>query len=213
MTPLESPLYIAVAGNIGVGRQLLTRYLAEDIGAHAQYDLLDSNPFFSKLYDDPKAFAFASQLCFLAQTFVQQCEIYTSVVPVVQARSMAEHFHVFVKSLQMRGMVNKRQFDELDRVYHSFAGVIRPPDLLIVLKAPVGVLLDRIEQRDRPGEKVDRDYLLHLDERYDEWLKKYRQKNLGPIVEIDVASHDMREPDERREAIKLVRAAMAELKR
>lgn len=195
------PLYIAVGGNIGVGRELLTRYLAEEIGARPQYELLDSNPFFTRQYEDLRHWAFPSQLCFLAQTFVQQCEILTSVVPVVQARSMAEHFHVFVKSLHNQGYLSDEQFEELDRNYHSYASVIRPPDLLVILRASLTVLEDRIAKRGRPGEKVSRDYLVDLEKCYDEWLAKYRSKNLSPVLEIDTYEYDMHEPDDRRKII------------
>jgi deoxyadenosine/deoxycytidine kinase len=197
----RQPLYIAVGGNIGVGRELLTRYLAEEIGARPQYELLDSNPFFTRYYEDPRRWAFASQLCFLAQTFVQQCEIQTSVVPVVQARSMAEHFHVFVKSMHLRGYLTDEQLAELNRNYHSYAAVIRPPDLLVILRASLTVLEERIEKRGRPGEKVDRDYLTILEKCYDEWLAKYRSKNLSPILEIDTDEYDLHEADDRRRMI------------
>jgi deoxyadenosine/deoxycytidine kinase len=213
LVPDAPPLYIALAGNIGVGRSLMARYLADEIGAHAQYELLDSNPFFTRFYDAPKDYAFPSQLCFLAQSFVQQCEILTSVVPVVQARSMAEHFHVFVKSMAMRGLLSEEQLHELDRSYHSFATVIRPPDLLVVLRAPVGVLWERIQERDRPGEHLEREYIAQLEERYDEWLEKYRGKALSPILEIDVAQLDVRDPEERRQAIKLVKDELERNKR
>lgn len=200
----RAPSYIVLAGNIGVGRRQLTRYLAEQIGAYPQYDELESNPFFVNFYDDPARHAYAAQLCFMAQTFVQQCEILTSAVPVVQSRSLAERFHVFVKALHEQGHLSDEQLSELDQQYHAYAAVIRPPDLLVFLRAPTEVLLERVRQRDRPGEHVDEAYLELLERHYSSWLDKYRAKDLSPILEIDVAQLDLRDPNSREDAIKLV---------
>lgn len=198
------PLYIAVGGNIGVGRQILTRYLAEHIGAHPQYELLEANPFFTRYLEDPKAYAFPSQLCFLAQTFVQQCDILTSVVPVVQARSMAEHFHVFVKSLRFLGYLTEKQFKELERIYDVYSSQIRPPDLLVILRASLPILEARIAERSRPGEHVGIEYLEHLEKSYDAWLDKYRQKNLSPVLEINTDELDLHNRDERLKIISMI---------
>ena len=75
------------------------------------------------------------------------------------------------------------------------------------------MLWERVQERDRPGEQISNDYIVHLEERYDEWLEKYRGKSLSPILELDVARLDVRVPDERREAIRLVKDELERLAR
>ena len=57
-----------------------------------------------------------------------------------------------------------------------------PPDLLIYLKAPVSVLMDRIRRRARNMETgISPDYLNLLDSFYDEWLGAF---DLCPVLTI-----------------------------
>ena len=64
--------YIAVEGPIGVGKTSLARRLAEEFECQLVQELADDNPFLSKFYDDPKRWAFQTQLHFLLSRQRQQ---------------------------------------------------------------------------------------------------------------------------------------------
>lgn len=208
----EQPLYIAVGGPIGLGRSLLTRYLAEELGAHAQYELVDANPFLEDFYTDPAGYAFPSQLAFLARAFVQVCDLMTSEIPVVQDRLMGEHFHVYTRQLHLDGHLDDEQFAELERIFHSYVSVVRRPDLLVYLRAGVPALVERIAERNRFAEQLDSAYLERLDVRYQEWIADYRSKNVSPVLELDANELDIREPGPRATAIAAVKAELARLR-
>ena len=61
---------------------------------------------------------------------------------------------------------------------------IRPPDLLIYLKASVPTLVNQIQRRGREYESGIRlDYLSKLNERYENWIDGYKE---GKLLTINV---------------------------
>jgi deoxyadenosine/deoxycytidine kinase len=60
------------------------------------------------------------------------------------------------------------------RLYDLIVSTLPRPDLLIFLKAPVNVLLKRIQIRARSIEdSIDPDYLALLDKYYAEWIDSF----------------------------------------
>ena len=65
---------------------------------------------------------------------------------------------------------------------------VQPPELLIYLRADIPKLVQQIEKRGRDFEYAMRlDYLRKLNERYEEWISKYK---LGKLLIIDVNKLD-----------------------
>lgn len=64
-------------------------------------------------------------------------------------------------------------------------GLIRPPDLLIYLRASISTLVNQIQKRGREYENSIRlDYLRQLNDRYESWIKGYTMGKLL-IVNVD----------------------------
>jgi deoxyadenosine/deoxycytidine kinase len=62
---------------------------------------------------------------------------------------------------------------------------IKPPDLLIYLRASVPTLVRQIQKRGRDYEASIRlDYLKSLNDRYEEWINGYKEGKLM-IVDVD----------------------------
>jgi deoxyadenosine/deoxycytidine kinase len=61
---------------------------------------------------------------------------------------------------------------------------IKPPDLLIYLRASIPTLVNQIQKRGRDYEDSIRlDYLRRLNERYEAWISTYRHKLL--IIDVE----------------------------
>ena len=61
---------------------------------------------------------------------------------------------------------------------------IKPPDLLIYLKASVPTLIKQIERRGREYESSIRlDYITSLNNRYNSWIEEYSNRKL--IINMD----------------------------
>jgi len=103
---------------------------------------------------------------------------------IVADRSIYEDA-IFAKVQYLRGDMDDD--DYLKTYYPHFtllAKILKPPDLMIYLRATLDTLVYRISRRAREMEKsIDRGYLQMLLNAYEEWIAEYPHKKL--IVETD----------------------------
>jgi deoxyadenosine/deoxycytidine kinase len=59
--------FVAVAGNIGVGKSTLVTLLSQSLGWQAFYEPEGDNPYLADFYQDMRQWAFQSQVFFLAR--------------------------------------------------------------------------------------------------------------------------------------------------
>ena len=64
-------MYIAIAGNIGVGKSSLTQLLAEHYHLRPVYEAVNKNPYLEDFYQDMPRYAFHSQMFFLSERLEQ----------------------------------------------------------------------------------------------------------------------------------------------
>ncbi|MCX8481918.1 MAG: deoxynucleoside kinase, partial [Sediminibacterium sp.] len=69
-----TPTYIAIEGNIGVGKTTLATLLATKLNATLILEEFADNPFLQKFYENPKQYAFSLELSFMAERYKQQKE-------------------------------------------------------------------------------------------------------------------------------------------
>ena len=80
------------------------------------------------------------------------------------------------------GNMAERDYLAYRRLFDLVMGSLPSPNLLVYLKCPVDVLMERIRRRARNIETgISADYLSLLDSFYDEWLKAY---DLSPVLTI-----------------------------
>jgi deoxyadenosine/deoxycytidine kinase len=105
---------------------------------------------------------------------------------VVQDRTIYEDAEVFARNLYLQGLMDERDFRAYHDLFYMMLEFLRPPDLVIYLRAPVDVLLDRIRTRSRDYEReIPRPYLMQLNERYEDWVARF---TLCPVLTVDAAS-------------------------
>ncbi|MBK9107992.1 MAG: deoxynucleoside kinase [Saprospiraceae bacterium] len=166
--------HIAVAGNIGCGKTSL----CEVLGHHYQWDILyedtTTNPYLSDFYYDMTRWSFNLQVYFLNSRFRQIVEIQKGENTVIQDRTIYEDAHIFAPNLHEMGLMSKRDFDNYFSLFQIMMSTIRPPDLIIYLKASIPTLVNHIQMRGRDYEgNMSLDYLKKLNQRYDDWIEMY----------------------------------------
>ena len=67
--------YIAVEGVIGVGKTSLAKKLAKHFNGKKLLEGFEENPFLKDFYNNPRQFAFPTQLFFLLSRYRQQQDI------------------------------------------------------------------------------------------------------------------------------------------
>lgn len=181
-------MHIAIVGNIGAGKTTLAQKLAQ----HFKWDLfleaVDNNPYLKDFYEDMPRWAFHLQIYFLNSRFQQVKQISASDRPIIQDRTIYEDAFIFARNLHQSGLMTQRDYENYLGIFNSIINMVKAPDLMIYLKADLPKLIEQIEKRGRDYENNIRlDYLRHLNEHYDSWMKSY---DLGKLLVIDVNKLD-----------------------
>ena len=178
--------HVAVAGNIGAGKSSLTQIISDYFKWEAYYERVDDNPYLADFYQDMRRWSFNLQIFFLSTRFNQQRMIELSPYSVAQDRSIYEDAEIFARNLYEMSLMSGRDYKNYTELFKIMTTYLRPPDLLVYLRASVPTLVRHIQSRGRDFENSIRiEYLERLNVLYDEWIERY---HFGPklIIEADV---------------------------
>lgn len=184
MTNLPSHIkHIAIAGNIGAGKTTLAAKLSKHFDWGVHFEDADNNPYLEDFYNDMVRWSFNLQIYFLQSRFQQIIKIRTGTQTVIQDRSIYEDANIFAPNLHDMGLMSKRDFDNYLTLFNTMVSQIKPPDLMIYLKAGIPTLVNHIQTRGREYEgNMSLDYLKRLNNRYDKWMSDYKE---GPLLVIN----------------------------
>ena len=172
--------YVAVAGNIGVGKSTLVGKLSEKLHWEPYYEPVAENPYLDDFYSDMQTWAFHSQVFFLTHRLRSHRELMEHPTSVVQDRSVYEDAEIFAKNLFLQGHINERDYGTYRKLFDLLITLLPPPDLVVYLRASVETLQKRIAQRGRDIEsKISVEYLSQLNKLYEEWIEGF---SLSPIL-------------------------------
>ncbi len=174
--------FIAVAGNIGVGKSTLVHLLCEKMGWEPFYEPVTENPYIADFYKDMNAWSFHSQVFFLTHRLRIHQRILSFSGSVIQDRSIYEDAEVFAHNLYVQGNLNERDYETYRALYLTVSDFIPPPDLVIYLRATAATLQRRISLRDRDYErKIPTEYLDQLNTLYEQWINNF---GLCPVLTV-----------------------------
>ena len=174
--------FIAIAGNVGVGKSTLTTMLAQRLGWEPFYEAVGDNPYLADFYKDMQRWSFHSQIFFLSRRLRHHRQLLDSPNSVVQDRSVYEDAEVFARNLYQQGTLNERDYRSYRELYEVLVLFLPPPDLVVYLKASVPTLLERIIRRGRDFERdISPLYLQRLNELYNAWIEDF---TLCPVLTI-----------------------------
>ncbi len=166
--------FIAVAGNIGVGKSTLVQMMQERLGWQPFYEAVVDNPYLADFYGDMPRWAFQSQVFFLTRRLHAHRALLDAPGVAVQDRSVYEDAQVFARNLYRQGAMVERDYRTYEELYHVLTEFLPPPDLIVYLRASVDTLMRRIAQRGRQYEKnISHGYLAQLNELYEEWITTF----------------------------------------
>ncbi len=181
---VRPPLYVAVAGNIGAGKSTLTQILADTFGWEPFFESVDDNPYLADFYGDMRRWSFNLQVYFLSSRFTHQKSIEAAGRSVVQDRSIYEDVEIFARNLHEMNLMDGRDHANYVDLFGIMTSYLRPPDLLVYLRASVPTLVRQIQSRGREFESGIRiDYLESLNTLYEDWIARYPYPKM--IVETD----------------------------
>jgi deoxyadenosine/deoxycytidine kinase len=185
---------ILVAGNIGSGKTSITERVGARLGWQTGYESVADNPYLPDFYADMRQWSFHLQIFFLGHRAQQHWQLAQSAQSAIADRSIYEDAYIFARALHHLQNLDERDYAAYRTVYELVTAQLPKPDLLIYLKTPVPVLLERIQRRGRDMESgITAEYLSLLETFYEEWLSSF---DLCPLLTIQTNDLDfVRNPD------------------
>ena len=173
---------ILVAGNIGSGKTSLTERIGARLGWRTAYESVSDNPYLPDFYRDMRAWSFHLQIYFLGHRAQQHLDMWNDPRSAIIDRSIYDDAAIFARALHHLGNLNERDYQTYRKVFDLIIQTLPPPSLLIYLRAPVEVLIERIRQRGREIESsITPQYLQLLESFYDDWMRTF---DLCPVLTI-----------------------------
>jgi deoxyadenosine/deoxycytidine kinase len=174
--------FVLVAGNIGTGKTSLTERFGEKLGWETAFESVADNPYLSDFYKDMAAWAFHLQVFFLGHRADQHIELANARRSAIIDRSIYEDAEIFARAALDLGTISQRDYETYRRLFSLVVRRLPSPDLLIMLKAPVEVLMDRIKARAREMERgITTEYLSLLESLYEDWMGEF---DVCPVLTI-----------------------------
>jgi deoxyadenosine/deoxycytidine kinase len=185
MTEPKTPRYIAIEGPIGVGKSSLAKILAQKYASRLVQEDVSGNPFLERFYENPRKFAFQTQLFFLLSRYRQQRELAQG--DLFDGGLVCDY--ILAKD-KIFALINLED-DEVslyESIYKLLVSTLPKPDLVIYLQARPEVLLSRVRKRGIAYERnISLDYLRTLSDAYNEYFFHY---NETPLLVVSTSEID-----------------------
>ena len=171
--------YIAIEGNIGVGKTTLAKFLANNFNGSLLLEEFSENKFL-KLFYQTKDYAFHSEMQFLLDRSLQMSTFFDQNHPLVFS-----DFHI-EKSLVFSKMnLSKSNYSIVEKIHKSLFKNFSKPDILIFLDSDIEHISKNIKARNRDFERdLGTEYLENLIKNYNFWIDKLKV----PIIKINSKS-------------------------
>ena len=174
--------FVAIAGNIGVGKSTLTELLSKRLDWEPFFEAVNDNPYLSDFYEDMERWSFHSQIYFLSRRLRHHWQLLQRANSVVQDRTVYEDAEIFARNLYRQGLMDERDYQSYCELYDVVMTVLPPPDLIVYLRASVATLKDRIRKRGSSYEQsISMSYLEQLNELYEGWIRDF---SLCPVLTV-----------------------------
>lgn len=203
-------MHIAITGNIGAGKTTLSGILSRHYGWDVLVEAVEDNPYLKDFYADMGRWSFNLQIYFLNSRFEQVIQIRESGKSVIQDRTIYEDAYIFAKNLYDSNLLSSRDYQTYRSLFDNMLALVRPPDLMIYLRADLPKLVSQIHKRGRDFEQsISETYLQNLNQYYEEFIQEYTDGNLL-IIDVNELDYANR-PEDLRQVIAQVDASLAQL--
>jgi deoxyadenosine/deoxycytidine kinase len=180
--------FVAVAGNIGVGKSTLVSMLCSRLGWQPFFEPVGENPYLADFYHNMHQWSFHSQIFFLTRRLRSHRELLDHPTSAIQDRCVYEDAEVFAQNLYLQGLMDERDYSSYNELYRVLSEFLPPPDLVVYLRASVETLRQRIAHRGRDYERgITAEYLAQLNLLYEDWIANF---SLCPVLTVPADALD-----------------------
>ena len=175
--------FIAVAGNMGVGKTSMVEFLCARYGVEAVYEPYTDNPYLDDFYQNMGQYAFHSQLYFLTHKFRLHMALNNNTATVVQDRTIYEDA-VFAKMLVKLNLMDERDYENYLSLFRNMSNFMCRPNVIVYLDVKPERSMERIRERSRDVESgISLEYLTALYDGYEEFVSNISRTI--PVIRVD----------------------------
>jgi deoxyadenosine/deoxycytidine kinase len=161
---------IAVVGNSGAGKTTLVQALQRrgrfNLGMESHAD----RPFQARLAGGLRQFALPNQVDYLLQRAEQELDLRSRKGLGLVDGGLEQDFWVFTRYFHAQGWLEADEYELCRRFYYLARALLPPPDLIVVLEAPLPLAAARLESRQRALEVAGTPDLPALEALLSDWV-------------------------------------------
>ena len=177
--------YIVIEGPLGVGKTSLAMMLSEKMEGQALLEDVEENPFLVNFYQNPKKYAFQTQVFFLLRRYNLTAEL--AQIDLF-SRVTVSDFLFDKDRIFARVNLEDDEYWLYEQLFQILRKRIMPPDLVIFLQAKTDVLVDRIRRRNKKYERtISHKYLDRINQAFNEFFFHYTD---SPLLVVNASEID-----------------------
>ena len=177
--------YIVIEGPLGVGKTSLALMLSEKMGGQALLEDVEENPFLVNFYQNPKKYAFQTQVFFLLRRYNLTAEL--AQIDLF-SRVTVSDFLFDKDRIFARVNLEDDEYWLYEQLFQILRKRIMPPDLVIFLQAKTDVLVERIRRRNKKYERaISPKYLDRINQAFNEFFFHYSD---SPLLVVNASEID-----------------------
>ncbi len=162
--------FLAIEGNIGVGKTTLSKKIAAHFNAKLVLERFADNPFLPKFYEEQERYAFPLEMSFLADRYQQFTED-TRQFDLFK-KFMVSDYDIFKSLIFARITLQKDEFELYRKVFNFMYKEVKKPDIYVYLYQSTDQLLENIRKRGRDYEQnISAAYLEKINRGYMDFIK------------------------------------------
>ena len=178
---------ITVVGNAGAGKTTLTRRLCQELALTQRLEQHAERPFQALFAADLQRYALPNQIDYLLLRAEQEAEIRRGRSIGIQDGGLDQDLYVFTRFFFQQGYLTTDEYRLCLRLHRLVRSTLPPADLIIRLSAPLKMLAQRHQQRNRTLEIATVHDLASLEALLEDWMQ---QTTAIPLLTVDAGTDD-----------------------
>ena len=168
--------YIAIEGNIGVGKTTLTKFLSKEFNGSVLLEEYTENKFLKKFYKSGN-YSFEMEMQFLIDRSLQMNDFFEK-----KHQLIFSDFHISKSLIFSKMNLDNSSYKIIKNAHLNLFQHFPKPDAIIFIDGSIENILENIDKRNRSFEKnFKREYLEKLIKNYNSWI----DNQITPVYKID----------------------------
>lgn len=172
---------VSVVGNSGVGKTTFARNLCLGTNYQLGLEQHEERPFQELFMQNKRRYALANQIDYMLFRAQQEITIREGMHPGIQDGGLDQDFYVFTKLFFYNGYLSEDEYGICRRCYRVLRSSLPAPELIIWMKAPVEIIVERYHRRARRLDITQTEDMVVIEGLLENWLCKMPSESVYVI--------------------------------